>query len=118
MIKLVDLLRETIITEGGNVFKNTEYDAQDIALANIEPTVKKFVEDFGKLFPNKKSTFTGIMYIDDSASFIVKRVSSFAIFFIELCMCWVRPSANIRTADLVALGWSVSIENAVKCTLN
>ena len=58
MIKLIDLLRETFVTEGGNVFKNTEYDAQDIILANIEPTVKKFVEDLGKLFPNKKSTFS------------------------------------------------------------
>ena len=53
MIKLIDLLRETFVTEGGNVFKNTEYDAQDIVLANIEPTVKKFVEDLGKLFPIK-----------------------------------------------------------------
>jgi hypothetical protein len=58
MIKLIELLRETFVTEGGNVFKNTEYDAQDIILANIEPTVKKFVEDLGKLFPNKKSTFS------------------------------------------------------------
>jgi hypothetical protein len=57
MIKLIDLLRETLIIEGGNVFKNTEYDAQDILLANIEPTVKKFVEDLGKLFPNKKASF-------------------------------------------------------------
>ena len=45
MIRLIDLLREALIVEGGNVFKNTEYDAQDILLANIEPTVKKFVED-------------------------------------------------------------------------
>ena len=57
MIKLIDLLRETLIIEGGNVFKNTEYDAQDILLANIEPTIKKFVEDLGKLFPNKKASF-------------------------------------------------------------
>jgi len=57
MIKLIDLLRESLIIEGGNVFKNTEYDAQDILLANIEPTIKKFVEDLGKLFPNKKASF-------------------------------------------------------------
>jgi hypothetical protein len=57
MIKLIDLLHEIHITEGGNVFKNTEYDVQDIILANIEPTVKKFTEDLSKIFPNKKSTF-------------------------------------------------------------
>ena len=61
MIKLIDLLRETLIIEGGNVFKNTEYDTQDIALANIEPTVKKFVDDFGKLFPNKRSSFAELV---------------------------------------------------------
>ena len=61
MIKLVNLLRETLIIEGGNVFKNTEYDAQDIVLTNIEPTVKKFVEDFSKLFPNKKATFAELI---------------------------------------------------------
>lgn len=57
MIKLIDLLRETIINEGGNVFTGTQYDAQDIVLANIPPTLKKFVEDLNKLFPNKKATF-------------------------------------------------------------
>ena len=57
MISLVQLLREIFIFEGGNVFKNTEYDAQDILLANIESTIKKFVEDLGKLFPNKRASF-------------------------------------------------------------
>jgi len=60
MISLIKLLHEVLIDEGGNVFKNTEYDSQDILLANIEPTVKKFVEDLGKIFPNKKSTFTSL----------------------------------------------------------
>ena len=45
MIKLIDLLRETLIIEGGNVFTGTKYDAQKISQANIESTVKKFVED-------------------------------------------------------------------------
>jgi hypothetical protein len=57
MIKLVDLLREIVVYEGGNVFSNTEYDSQDILLANIEPTIKKFVEDLSKLFPNKRASF-------------------------------------------------------------
>lgn len=60
MIKLVDLLREIVVYEGGNVFSNTEYDSQDILLANIEPTIKKFVEDLSKLFPNKRASFAGL----------------------------------------------------------
>ena len=61
MISLVQLLREIFIFEGGNVFKNTEYDTQDILLANIESTIKKFVEDLAKLFPNKRSTFSELI---------------------------------------------------------
>jgi hypothetical protein len=60
MIKLINLLRETLIKEGGNVFSNTEYNAQGILLANIGPTLKKFVEDLSKIFPNKKSTFSSL----------------------------------------------------------
>lgn len=60
MISLIKLLHEVLIDEGGNVFKNTEYVSTKILLANIEPTVKKFVEDLGKIFPNKKSTFTSL----------------------------------------------------------
>jgi hypothetical protein len=57
MISLVKLLKEILVKEGGNVFKNSEYDAQNILLNNIQPTVNKFVEDLGRLFPNKKSSF-------------------------------------------------------------
>jgi hypothetical protein len=57
MIKLINLLRDVLISEGGNVFKNTEYDTEDVLLANIGPTIKKFTEDLGNIFPNKKSTF-------------------------------------------------------------
>jgi hypothetical protein len=57
MIKLINLLRDVLISEGGNVFKNTEYDTEDVLLANIGPTIKKFTEDLGEIFPNKRSTF-------------------------------------------------------------
>jgi hypothetical protein len=57
MIKLISLLRDVLISEGGNVFKGTEYDTEDVLLANIGPTIKKFTEDLGDIFPNKKSTF-------------------------------------------------------------
>jgi hypothetical protein len=57
MIKLINLLRDILISEGGNVFKNTEYDTEDVLLANIGPTIKKFTEDLGEIFPNKRSTF-------------------------------------------------------------
>jgi len=60
MISLVKLLREVFVNEGGNVFKNTEYDTENILLANITPTIKKFVDDLGKIFPNKKSTFNSL----------------------------------------------------------
>ena len=58
MISLIEILKT--ITEGGNVFSNSEYDAQDIELNNIAPTIKKFTDDLGKLFPNKKSTFASL----------------------------------------------------------
>jgi hypothetical protein len=58
MIKLISLLRDVLISEGGNVFKGTEYDTEDVLLANIGPTIKKFTEDLGDIFPNKKSTFS------------------------------------------------------------
>ena len=57
MISLVKLLNEILIKEGGNVFKNSEYDAQNILLNNIQPTVNKFAEDLGKLFPSKRISF-------------------------------------------------------------
>jgi hypothetical protein len=57
MISLVRLLNEILIKEGGNVFKNSEYDAQNILLNNIQPTVNKFAEDLGKLFPSKRISF-------------------------------------------------------------
>jgi hypothetical protein len=57
MIKLISLLRDVLISEGGNVFKDTKYDTEDVLLANIGPTIKKFTEDLGDIFPNKKSTF-------------------------------------------------------------
>jgi hypothetical protein len=59
MISLVGILRD-IISEGGNVFKNTEFDTQNITLNNIAPTIKKLVEDLGKIFPNKKSSFNSL----------------------------------------------------------
>ena len=58
MVSLISLLKEIYLNEGGNVFKNTEYDTQNILLVNIEPTIKRFADDLGKLFPNKKSTFS------------------------------------------------------------
>lgn len=60
MISLVGLLKEIYLNEGGNVFKNTEYDTQNIDKDNIAPTIKKFIEDLGKIFPNKKSTFNSL----------------------------------------------------------
>jgi hypothetical protein len=56
MISLIGILKG-IISEGGNVFKNTEFDTENISLNNIAPTIKKLAEDLGKIFPNKKSTF-------------------------------------------------------------
>ena len=60
MVSLIKLLKEVIIKEGGNVFKNTEYDTQNIPLDNIQPTVNKFAEDLSKLFPSKSSAFKDI----------------------------------------------------------
>jgi hypothetical protein len=57
MISLISLLKELYLNEGGNVFKGTEYDTEDVLLANIGPTIEKFTEDLGDIFPNKKSTF-------------------------------------------------------------
>ena len=53
MIKLRTLIEE-LITEGGNVFGTTA----PIAKEKIEPTLEKFVEEIGRVFPKKASTFT------------------------------------------------------------
>jgi hypothetical protein len=60
MVSLIGLLKEIYLNEGGNVFKNTEYDTQNIDKDNITPTIEKFVEDLGKILPNKKSTFNSL----------------------------------------------------------
>lgn len=52
MIKLESLLRE-LLTEGGNVFGTTA----PIAKERIDPTLEKFVEELGRIFPKKASTF-------------------------------------------------------------
>ena len=53
MIKLTTLLKQ-VITEGGNVFGTTAPIQKD----KIEPTLEKFVEELGRIFPTKASTFT------------------------------------------------------------
>ena len=60
MASLISLLKEVLIKEGGNVFKNTEYDTQNIPLDNIQPTVNKFANDLSKLFPAKSKAFRDI----------------------------------------------------------
>ena len=60
MVSLVKLLREVLIKEGGNVFKDTEYDTENIPLDNIQPTVNKFAGDLSKLFPAKSAAFKNI----------------------------------------------------------
>ena len=52
MIKLESLILE-ILTEGGNVFGTTA----PIAKERIDPTLEKFVEELGRIFPKKASTF-------------------------------------------------------------
>lgn len=56
MIRLLSLFKDLIL-EGGNVFQDDEYRTADIDKKNIAPTIKKFVEDFSKIFPNKADTF-------------------------------------------------------------
>lgn len=60
MVSLVKLLKEVLIKEGGNVFKNTEYSTENIPLENIQPTINRFAEDLSKLFPSKSSAFKDI----------------------------------------------------------
>jgi hypothetical protein len=52
MIKLISLFKD-IILEGGNVFGTTHR----IKKEDIPPTLDKFVEELGRIFPNKKDTF-------------------------------------------------------------
>lgn len=53
MTKLRTLIQELIL-EGGNVFGTTA----PIAKERIDPTLEKFVEELGRVFPKKASTFT------------------------------------------------------------
>jgi hypothetical protein len=52
MIRLISLFKD-IIQEGGNVFGTTDRIRKD----DIPPTLNKFVEELGKIFPKKKNTF-------------------------------------------------------------
>ena len=65
MISLVKMYKN-IIQEGGNVFKNTEYDTMPIPLSNISTTVDKFIDDLSRTFPNKRSSFQ-----DSSKNFFI-----------------------------------------------
>jgi len=56
MIKLIDLLREIIIVEGGNVFGTTS----SIKKENIQPTLDKFTAELKKLFPKVDFKFTSL----------------------------------------------------------
>ena len=65
MVSLVKLLNEILIGEGGNIFKNSEYETQNIPLNNIQPTINKFIEDLNRLFPAKKSSFKELLNKDN-----------------------------------------------------
>ena len=65
MVSLVKLLNEILIGEGGNIFKNSEYETQNIPLNNIQPTINKFIEDLNRLFPDKKSSFKELLNKDN-----------------------------------------------------
>jgi len=52
MIKLLSLFKD-VIQEGGNVFGTTDR----IKREDIPPTLDRFVEELGKIFPQKKNTF-------------------------------------------------------------
>lgn len=52
MIKLLSLFKDVIL-EGGNVFGTTDR----IKREDIPPTLDRFVEELGKIFPQKKNTF-------------------------------------------------------------
>ena len=52
MIKLLSLFKD-IIQEGGNVFGTTDR----IKREDIPPTLENFVQELGKIFPQKKNTF-------------------------------------------------------------
>ena len=51
-MKLLHILN-TILNEGGNVFGTTDRIKKD----DIPPTLQKFVQELGKIFPKKKNTF-------------------------------------------------------------
>ena len=52
MIKLLSLFKDVIL-EGGHVFGTTHPINKD----DIPPTLEKFIEELGKIFPEKKNTF-------------------------------------------------------------
>jgi hypothetical protein len=108
MIKLIDLLRETFIKEGGNVFKNSEYDSQDILSTNIESTVKKFVEDFGssKLFPNKKSTFAELTNKDNWLGSTSKKTQSGDIDLAYSSKHFFKDG-KVKDGEIDLEGWSI-----------
>lgn len=65
MVSLVKLLNEILVGEGGNIFKNSEYETQNIPLNNIQPTLDKFIGDLNRLFPAKNSSFKELLNKDN-----------------------------------------------------
>ena len=65
MVSLVKLLKEVLITEGGNIFRTPEYETKSIPLDNILPTTTRFVEDLSRIFPGKASTFKELLNKDN-----------------------------------------------------
>ena len=65
MVSLVKLLKEILVTEGGNVFRTPEYETKSIPLDNILPTTTRFVEDLSRIFPGKASTFKELLNKDN-----------------------------------------------------
>tara|TARA_R110000744_G_scaffold62458_3_gene128871 strand:+ start:4504 stop:5508 length:1005 start_codon:yes stop_codon:yes gene_type:complete len=61
MISLKEFLYGNTLNEGGNVFRNTDHDTEDINLENIEPTLKNFVGALSTIFPQRKSTFINFL---------------------------------------------------------
>ena len=73
MIKIAHLLR-SIVSEGGGVFKDTEYSTKDIDRNDLKVTILKFTQELARLFPNKKAS---IIDLSDESNWLGSTGSAF-----------------------------------------
>lgn len=100
MIKIAQLLK-SIVSEGGGVFKDTEYSTKDIDRNDLKVTISKFTQELVRLFPNKKASLADL---NDESNWLGSTGSAFKSGDVDLAY----SVKHFFAGDKVDLaGWGV-----------